>query len=94
MASHRLFGKAESLKLNSECSVADPMALKRFYMWNLYDENDISIKDWNKLCNKDFVEHFSPPEPRKHFLRLSYFYKQGYNEESSIEELKAKDITK
>ncbi|KAF0469682.1 helicase: PROVISIONAL [Gigaspora margarita] len=53
----------------------------------------MSIEDWNKLCNKDFVEHFSLPEPRKYFLHLSHFYKQGYNEESAIEELKAKDIT-
>nr|CAG8676619.1 13836_t:CDS:1 [Entrophospora candida] len=84
--------EAEFLKLNSERSVADTMALKRFYMWNLYSGNGMSIEDWNKLCNKDFVERFSPPEPRKHFLRLSHFYKQGYDEESAIEELKAKDI--
>ncbi|KAF0464963.1 helicase [Gigaspora margarita] len=84
--------EAEFLKLDSERSVADTMALKRFYMWNLYGGNSMSIEDWNKLCNKDFVEHFSPPEPRKHFLRLSHFYKQGYDEESAIEELKAKDI--
>ncbi|CAG8503509.1 10593_t:CDS:10 [Scutellospora calospora] len=31
-------------------------------------------------------------EPRKHFLHLSHFYKQGYDEESVVEELKAKDI--
>ncbi|CAJ0902392.1 14640_t:CDS:2, partial [Entrophospora sp. SA101] len=86
-------GEAESLKLNSERSVADTMALKHFYLWNLYGGNGMSIEDWNKLCDKDFVEHFSPPEPRKHFLRLSHFYKQCYDEESAIEELKAKDIT-
>ncbi|CAG8856619.1 14642_t:CDS:2, partial [Gigaspora margarita] len=34
-----------------------------------------------------------PPEPRKHFLRLSQFWKHGYGEESAIEGLKAKDIT-
>ncbi|CAJ0845541.1 7602_t:CDS:1 [Entrophospora sp. SA101] len=84
--------EAEFLKLDSERSVADTMALKRFYMWNLYDGNGMSIEDWNKLCDKDFVERFSPPEPRKHFLHLSHFYKQGYDEESAIEELKAKDI--
>ena len=44
--------EAEFLKLNSERSVADTMALKRFYMWNLYSGNGMSIKDWNKLCNK------------------------------------------
>src|SRR6185312_13956397 len=84
--------EAEFLKLDSERSVADTMALKRFYMWNLYGGNSMSIEDWNILCNKDFVERFSPPEPRKHFLRLSHFYKQGYDEESAIEGLKAKDI--
>ncbi|CAG8459218.1 6177_t:CDS:2, partial [Gigaspora rosea] len=84
--------EAEFLKLDSERLVADTMALKRFYMWNLYGGNGMSIEDWNKLCDKDFVERFSPPEPRKHFLRLSHFYKQGYDEESAIEELKAKDI--
>ncbi|CAJ0838154.1 5854_t:CDS:1 [Entrophospora sp. SA101] len=77
--------EAEFLKLDSERSVADTMALKRFYMWNLYGGNSMSIEDWNKLCDKDFVERFSPPEPRKHFLRLSHFYKQGYDEESAIE---------
>ncbi|CAG8655875.1 5646_t:CDS:2, partial [Diversispora eburnea] len=52
----------------------------------------MSIEDWNKLCDKDFVEHFSPPELRKHFLHLSHFCKQGYDEDNAIEELKAKDL--
>ncbi|CAJ0870776.1 7690_t:CDS:2 [Entrophospora sp. SA101] len=84
--------EAEFLKLDQERSIADTMALKRFYMWNLYGGNDMSIKTWNKLCNKEFVERFCPPEPRKHFLRLSHFRKQGYDENSAIEGLKAKDI--
>ncbi|CAG8708764.1 3271_t:CDS:10, partial [Gigaspora margarita] len=75
-----IFEEAESLKLNSECLVANTMSLKHFYIWNLYSRNSMSIKDWNKLCNKNFVKHFSPPEPKKHFLRLSHFYKQGYDE--------------
>ncbi|CAG8644062.1 6988_t:CDS:2, partial [Diversispora eburnea] len=84
--------EVEILKFDSECSVVDTMALKHFYMWNLYGENDMSIEDWNKLYDKNFVEHFSPPEPRKHFLRLSHFCKQGYDEDNAIEELKAKDL--
>ncbi|CAG8631612.1 3267_t:CDS:1 [Diversispora eburnea] len=84
--------EAEILKLDSERSVVDTMALKHFYIWNLYGGNDMSIEDWNKLCDKDFVEHFSPPEPRKHFLYLSHFYKQDYDEDNAIEKLKAKDL--
>ncbi|CAG8518535.1 8798_t:CDS:2, partial [Diversispora eburnea] len=45
-----------------------------------------------KLDSEHFVEHFSSPEPRKHFLRLSHFCKQGYNGDNTIEELKAKDL--
>ncbi|RHZ43620.1 hypothetical protein Glove_966g8 [Diversispora epigaea] len=84
--------EAKFLKFDSERSVVDTMALKRFYMWNLYGGNDMSIEDWNKLCDKDFVELYSPPELRKHFLHLSHFCKQGYNEDNAIEELKAKDL--
>ena len=47
---------------------------------------------WDNLCNKKFVNHFSPPEPQKHFLRLSHFRKQGYDEESAMKGLEAKDI--
>ncbi|CAG8577663.1 1947_t:CDS:2 [Gigaspora margarita] len=50
------------------CSIADTMALKCFYMRNLYSGKDVNIDDWNNLCNKKFMECFSPPEPRKHFL--------------------------
>ncbi|RIB06649.1 hypothetical protein C2G38_2115618 [Gigaspora rosea] len=63
-----LIAKAEFLKLDQECSVEDTIAFKRFYIWSLYCGKDISIDDRNKLCNKEFVEHFSLPEPRKHFL--------------------------
>nr|CAG8587740.1 8386_t:CDS:2 [Entrophospora candida] len=52
----------------------------------------MSIESWNKLCDKNFVERFGSPEPQKHFLRLSQFRKQGYDENSAIEGLKAKDI--
>src|SRR2546425_7961165 len=47
---------------------------------------------WDNLCNKKFVNHFSLPEPQKHFLRLSHFQKQGYDEESAMKGLEAKDI--
>ena len=62
-------------------------------MRNLYGGKDVNIDDWNNLCNKKFVECFSPPEPRKHFLRLSQFRRHGYDEESAMEGLKAKDTT-
>ncbi|PKK63189.1 hypothetical protein RhiirC2_789265 [Rhizophagus irregularis] len=55
--------EAEILKFDQERSIADTMALKYFYMWNLYDSKDMSTKDWDDLCNKKFIEHFSPPEP-------------------------------
>src|SRR2546423_14791581 len=84
--------EAEILKFDQERSIADTMALKRFYMWNLYGGKDMSTKDWDNLCNKKFVERFSPPESRKHFLRLSYFRKQGCDEDSAIESLVAKDF--
>ena len=53
---------------------------------------DMSTKDWDNLCNKKFVERFSLPESRKHFLRLSHFQKQGCDEDSAIESLVAKDF--
>ena len=84
--------EAEFLKLDQERSIANTMALKRFYMWNLYGGKDTSIEAWNDLCDKEFVERFGLPEPRKHFLRLSQFRRQGYNEESAMESLKSKDI--
>src|SRR2546421_2765566 len=64
--------EVEVLKFDQERSIADTMALKRFYMQNLYCK-DMSIEDWNNICNRKFVENFSSPEARKHFLRLSYF---------------------
>src|SRR4051794_9396673 len=64
--------EAEVLKFDQERSIADTMALKHFYMRNLYCK-DMSIKNWNNICNRKFVENFSSPEARKHFLRLSYF---------------------
>ncbi|CAI2188953.1 13104_t:CDS:2, partial [Funneliformis geosporum] len=67
------------------------MALKRFYMRNIYGK-DIDNEIWDNLCNKKFVKHFSPPEPRKHFLQLSHSRKQGYDEESAMKGLEAKDI--
>ncbi|CAI2195845.1 9841_t:CDS:2, partial [Funneliformis geosporum] len=51
----------------------------------------MSIEDWNNICNRKFVENFSPPEARKHFLRLSYFRRQGHNEESAMKGLKAEE---
>ena len=65
------------------------MALKHFYMQNLYCK-DMSIDNWNNICNRKFVENFSLPEAQKHFLWLSYFQRQGHDEENAIKELKAK----
>ena len=84
--------EAEILKFDQERSIADTIALKHFYMWNLYGGKDMSIKDWDNLCNKKFVERFSPPESQKHFLRLSHFQKQGCDKDSAIESLVAKDF--
>ncbi|CAI2194300.1 5674_t:CDS:2, partial [Funneliformis geosporum] len=78
-------------KVRNERSIPDTMALKRFYMRNIYGK-DMDDKIWDNLCNKKFVKHFSPPEPRKYFLRLSHFRKQGYDEESAMKGLEAKDI--
>ncbi|CAI2185657.1 16791_t:CDS:1 [Funneliformis geosporum] len=68
------------------------MALKRFYMRNIYGDKDIDNKIWNNLCNKKFVKYFSLPEPQKYFLMLSHFQKQGYNKENAIKGLEAKNI--
>ncbi|CAJ0835506.1 9888_t:CDS:2 [Entrophospora sp. SA101] len=86
--------EAEILKFDQERSIPDTMALKRFYLRSLYTgkDMDMSIEDWDKLCNKKFVEHFGSPEPRKHFLRLSHLRRLGYDEESAIEGLEAKDL--
>ena len=64
--------EAKVLKFNQEHSIADTIALKRFYMQNLYCK-DMSIDNWNNICNRKFVENFSSPEAQKHFLWLSYF---------------------
>ncbi|CAI2186672.1 3006_t:CDS:1, partial [Funneliformis geosporum] len=82
--------KTEVLKFDQEHSIADIMTLKRFYMWNDYCK-DMSIKDWNNIYNRKFIENFSLPEAQKHFLRLSYFQRQGYDEKSVMKELKAEE---
>src|SRR6266542_6013036 len=82
--------EAEVLKFDQERSIADTMALKHFYIRNLYCK-DMSIEDWNNICNRKFIENFSSPEARKHFLRLSYFRRQGHNEESAMKGLKAEE---
>ncbi|UZO23096.1 uncharacterized protein OCT59_015440 [Rhizophagus irregularis] len=83
--------EAEVLKFDQECySIADTMALKRFYMRNLYCK-DMSIEDWNNICNRKFIENFSSPEAQKHFLRLSYFRRQGHDEENAMKGLKAEE---
>ncbi|PKY59346.1 hypothetical protein RhiirA4_482004, partial [Rhizophagus irregularis] len=74
--------EAENLKFDQECSIPDTMALKRFYMRNIYGK-DMDDEIWDNLCNKKFINHFSPPEPQKHF----YFRKQGYDEESAMKGL-------
>src|ERR1044072_8806857 len=79
--------EAEVLKFDQECSIADTMALKHFYMRNLYCK-DMSIENWDNICNKKFVKNFSSPEARKYFLQLSYFRRQGHNEKSAMKGLK------
>ncbi|PKY58653.1 hypothetical protein RhiirA4_480745 [Rhizophagus irregularis] len=51
----------------------------------------MSIEDWNNICNRKFVENFSLPEAQKHFLRLSYFRRQGHDEENAMKGLKAEE---
>ncbi|CAG8808589.1 33142_t:CDS:2 [Gigaspora margarita] len=82
--------EAEVLKFDQEHSIPDTIALKRFYMQNLYCK-DMSIEDWTNICNKKFVENFSSPEARKHFLQLSYFRRQGHDEENAMKGLKAEE---
>ncbi|RGB28950.1 hypothetical protein C1646_767176 [Rhizophagus diaphanus] len=82
--------EAEVLKFDQERSITDTMALKHFYMRNLYCK-DMSIEDWNNICNRKFVKNFSLPEARKHFLQLSYFRRQGHDEENAMKGLKAED---
>ena len=53
--------EAEVLKFDQERSIADTMALKCFYMQNLYCK-DMSIENWNNICNRKFVKNFSSPE--------------------------------
>ncbi|CAI2186533.1 17739_t:CDS:2, partial [Funneliformis geosporum] len=54
--------EAEILKFDQERSITDIM--------NLYCK-DMSIEDWNNICNRKFIENFSSPEAWKHFLRLA-----------------------
>uniref|UniRef100_U9SZR0 Uncharacterized protein n=1 Tax=Rhizophagus irregularis (strain DAOM 181602 / DAOM 197198 / MUCL 43194) TaxID=747089 RepID=U9SZR0_RHIID len=82
--------EAEVLKFDQKRFIADTMALKRFYMRNLYCK-DMSIEDWNNICNRKFIENFSSPESQKHFLQLSYFRRQGHNEESVMKGLKVEE---
>ncbi|GBB86379.1 hypothetical protein RclHR1_12800011 [Rhizophagus clarus] len=82
--------KAEVLKFDQEHSIADTMALKRFYMQNLYCK-DMSIEDWNNICNRKFIENFSSSEARKYFLRLSYFRRQEHDEGNAMKGLKAEE---
>ena len=77
--------EAENLKFDQERSITDTMALKRFYMRNIYSCKDMSNDDWDNLCKKKFVECFSPPEPQKHFLRLSHLRRQGCDKDSAID---------
>src|SRR6266540_824269 len=82
--------EAEVIKLDQDFSITDTIALKCFYMQNLYCKY-MSIKDWNNICNRKFIENFSSPEARKHFLRLSYFRRQDHDEENAIKGLKAEE---
>ncbi len=82
--------EAEVLKFDQERSIANTMALKCFYIRNLYCK-DMSIKDWNNICNRKFVENFSSSEAWKHFLQLSYFQRQGHDEKNAMKGLKAEE---
>ena len=75
--------ETEVFKFNQERFIVDTMVLKRFYIRNLYCK-DMSIEDWNNICNRKFIENFSLLEVQKHFLQLSYFRRQGYDEENTM----------
>ena len=53
--------EAKVLKFDQKRSIINTMALKRFYMRNLYCK-DMSIEDWNNICNRKLVKNFSSPE--------------------------------
>ena len=61
-----------------------------FYMRNLYCK-DMNIKNWNNICNRKFIKNFSLPKTWKHFLWLSYFRRQGHDEENAMKGLKAEE---
>ncbi|GES92074.1 hypothetical protein GLOIN_2v1776159 [Rhizophagus clarus] len=82
--------ETEVLKFDQKRSIADTMALKRFYMRNLYCK-DMSIENWNNICNRKFIENFSSSEAWKHFLQLSYFQRQGHDEGNAMKGLKAEE---
>ncbi|CAG8852447.1 20192_t:CDS:2, partial [Gigaspora margarita] len=67
--------EAKILKFDQERSIADTIALKRFYMRNLYSAKDVNIDDWNNLCNKKFMECFK-----------DIYYKARENVEKSVAE--------
>ena len=56
------FEEAENLKFDQECSIPNTMALKHFYMRNIYGK-DMDDEIWDNLYNKKFVNHFSLLEP-------------------------------
>ncbi|CAG8469495.1 3611_t:CDS:10 [Scutellospora calospora] len=78
--------KAEALVIKN--TDFDAVATSR----NLTSEKAKFLK-LNSKCSVADTIVLNPLKPRKHFLCLSYFYKQGYDKESAIKELKAKDIT-
>ncbi|CAG8849397.1 26896_t:CDS:2, partial [Gigaspora margarita] len=83
--------EAEILKFDQERSISDTMALKRFYMRNIYGK-DMDNEIWDNLCNKKFVERFSYDEESaikgleaKDIAQwLDTYYKAGENVEKSV----------
>ncbi|CAG8840602.1 14766_t:CDS:2, partial [Gigaspora margarita] len=94
--------EAEILKQNPIRSFTNNMTLQQHYLWKVYASGDIRGKDdirnwgmnnddWVKLCDIDFVKRYNNPEPLKHFRRLAYYRRQGFNTTNSIENLKIKE---
>ncbi|CAI2194328.1 19950_t:CDS:2, partial [Funneliformis geosporum] len=70
--------EAKIHKFDQERSIPDTMALKRFYMRNLYDK-DMNIEDWNNLSEenleKSIVEDLCKTYSANHWKVIKELFK-------------------